>query len=152
MFKSLQDFFSSKISTANNKPSDTDIKLAAATLMFELIRSDGTIDEIERNTMNQILSKQFDITDEDCQLLYDLAQKTAEDAVSLQGFTREICDNWNTEQREKLIENLWVLALADNTIDAHERHLVRKVAGLLYLNDAQIIKTRENAKRIMQAA
>ena len=47
----------------------------------------------------------------------------------------------------KLLEYLWVLALADERIDPHERHLVRKVAGLLYLNEKQIMQSRENAKR-----
>jgi len=46
----------------------------------------------------------------------------------------------------KLLEYLWLLALADDQIDPHERHLVRKVAGLLYLNEAQILQSREQAK------
>jgi uncharacterized tellurite resistance protein B-like protein len=42
-----------------------------------------------------------------------------------------------------------VIALADKVIDAHERHLVRKVAGLLYLNEMQIVHARENAKELL---
>jgi len=145
MFKSLQDFFSDKLS--DSEPSQADLKLAAATLMFELIRSDGRIDKIERDTMTQILQTQFELSNDDCVSLFEMAQKSAEDAISLHSFTREICEQWDNPQREKLVENLWTLALADNTVDPHERHLVRKVAGLLYLNDAQIAKARERAKQ-----
>jgi len=77
----------------------------------------------------------------------ELARKSAHEATSLQGFTREICDNWGNAKRVRLLEHLWIIALADKTIDANERHLVRKVAGLLYLNEMQIVQARENAKQ-----
>lgn len=157
MFKSLQDFFSSKSSSGQNRqskvkkgskkdPNDNDLKLAAATLMFEVVRSDGKIDRTELIAMGEVLRSQFKIDEEDIQTMVDLAQKTSQEATSLQGFTRDICDNWGNAKRAKLLEHLWVIALADKTIDAHERHMVRKVAGLLYLNEMQIVQARENAK------
>ncbi len=147
MFKSLQDFLQKQLSGNESEPDPSKVRLAAATLMFELIRSDGQIDDVELHKMADILESQFDLARQDIDTLVEVARESAEEAISLHSFTREICDNWNTEQREQLIENLWVLAFADSIIDAHERHLLRKVAGLLYLNDAQIIKTRVRAKR-----
>lgn len=154
MFKSLQDFFSSKAKSASgNKgskgkqdPNDSEIKLAAATLMFEVIRSDGRIDRAELIAMGEVLRTQFKLEEDDIQTMLELAKKSSNEATSLQGFTRDICDSWGNAKRAKLLEHLWVIALADKTIDAHERHTVRKVAGLLYLNEAQIAQARENAR------
>ena len=151
MFKSLQDFFSSKSSnpTGGSDPSDDDLKLAAATLMFEVVRSDGRIDEVELDTMAEILREQFRIDQKDIQTMMKIARRSSNRQTSLQVFTRDVCDRWGNAKRVKLLEHLWVIALADKVIDSHERHLVRKVAGLLYLTEMQIVQARENAKVTM---
>lgn len=145
MLKSLVDLFKSKTDLVN--PTERDLKLAAATLMFEVIRSDGKVDQIELDHMGKILQREFSLSDEELTELSELAKETAQEAISLQGFTREICESWDNPKRMKLLEYLWMLALADEEIDPHERHLVRKVAGLLYLTDTQIVVARENAKQ-----
>jgi len=143
VFKSIKELFSN---SALNEPDDKQIQLAAATLMFELIRSDGNIDDAELSSLNNILISEFELSDEECQILTEQARQSAEDAISLQGFTRQICDHWGNEKRLQLLEYLWMLSLADKHIDRHERHLVRKVAGLLYLNDSEIVLAQEKAK------
>lgn len=148
MLKSLQELFNRSVED-QNKDQKLDVKLAAATLMFELVRSDGRIDELEMSNMREILTRQFELTESDFKALFTLAEKNANEAISLYEFTREICDNWDNQKRVQLLENLWLLALSDNVIDPHERHLVRKVAGLLYINEAQIIQSRESAKQIL---
>ncbi len=127
-------------------PNEEDVKLAAATLMFELIRADGQVDDEEIEQMQRVLAQEFHLSKAYVDALIQQAQASAENAISLQGFTRQICDSWDNDQRVKLLEYLWILALADGHIDTHERHLVRKVAGLLYLTDRQINLAREAAK------
>jgi uncharacterized tellurite resistance protein B-like protein len=144
MLKSLKNLF--KQAKAKEEPSDQDLKLAAATLMFEVVRSDGNIDDVELMHMGEILSREFDLNQQELDELFELAKDTANEAISLQGFTRDICDNWDNPKRIKLLKYLWMLALADERIDPYERHLVRKVAGLLYLNDAEVAQSREQAK------
>lgn len=144
MFKTIKDLFSANV--VNDQPDKHQLQVAAATLMFELIRSDGDIDSSELSSLEKILKDEFSLNENERALLTEKAQQSAEQAISLQSFTREICNQWNNEQRIRLLEHLWILALADNHIDAHERHLIRKIAGLLYLNDKEIIIAKENAK------
>lgn len=144
MLKSLKKLFRSD--AKKSEPSDHELRLAAATLMFELIRADGRIDQVELVYMGEILRREFKLNEEELEELFKMAKESANEATSLQGFTREICNSWGNAKRVKLLEYLWMLALSDETIDPHERHLVRKVAGLLYLNEAQIAIARENAK------
>ncbi|MFT5610283.1 MAG: putative tellurite resistance protein B-like protein [Polaribacter sp.] len=147
MFNSLQDFFSRKSSgtKSNKEPTDDDLKLAAATLMFEMVRSDGKVDQLEIVAMAAILRKQFNLPAEDIHEMIRLARHTSDHSVSLQGFTSDICGNWGNAKRVKLLEYLWLIALADQRVDAHERHLLRKVAGLLYMTEVQIVQAKENA-------
>jgi uncharacterized tellurite resistance protein B-like protein len=147
MFNSLQDFFSRKSSgtKSNKEPTDDDLKLAAATLMFEMVRSDGKVDQLEIVAMGEILRKQFNLPAEDIHEMIELAQHTSENSVSLQGFTSNICGKWGNAKRVKLLEYLWLIALSDKRVDAHERHLLRKVAGLLYMTEMQIFQAKENA-------
>jgi uncharacterized tellurite resistance protein B-like protein len=145
VLKSLKTLF--KKAKVKKEPSDQDLKLAAATLMFEVIRSDGTIDQIELVSMGKILSREFNLNQQELDELFTLAEDSANQAISLQGFTRDICDNWGNTKRMKLLEYLWMLALADERIDPHERHLVRKVGGLLYLNDSEVAQSREQARQ-----
>ena len=145
MLKSIKELFKNNI--VSKEPDEHQLRLAAATLMFELIRSDGEVDKSELAYMHDILISEFKLEAAESEALLKLAQESAYNAISLQGFTREICDHWGNEKRIKLLEYMWILALADDRIDPHERHLVRKVAGLLYLNDKEIVIAHENAKK-----
>jgi len=145
VLKSLRKLVKTPVKSEAND--DQELKLAAATLMFEMIRSDGQVDRVELDQMGALLQREFKLGEEELAQLFKQAEDTAQNAISLQGFTREICDNWGNEKRLKLLEYLWMLALADERVDPHERHLVRKVAGLLYLNDAEINQSRERAKQ-----
>lgn len=153
MFKSLQDYFSNKVmkTKSDGQPSDEDIKLAAASLMFEVIRCDGQIDSAELGTMTDILRRQFAMADDDIKEMLAVARAHSSQATCLHQFTRDICKAWDNTQRVRLVEHLWLIALADERIDTHERHLVRKVAGLLYLSERQIAQSRESAKGLMRA-
>ena len=148
MFKSLQDFFSNSNSSqdVNNDSSDADLKLAAATLMLEVVRADGQVDDTEIMTMRKLLDQQFQLDDTAIDNMLELAHETSEDAICLQRFTREICNNWGHAKRLRLLEHLWQIALADEIIDAHERHLIRKLAGLLYLNDSEVARAKAAAR------
>ena len=144
MLNSLKALFNQ--GKTSKQPSEKDLKLAAATLMFEMVRSDGRIDQVELIYMGEILRREFKLNEVELDELFQLAKDTANEATSLHRFTRDICDNWGNKKRAKLLEYLWMLALADDQIDPHERHLVRKVAGLLYLNETEIQQSRERAK------
>ena len=148
MLKTLQDFFTSKIAgldASNNNP-EAELQLAAATLLFEVVRSDGQVDNIELQMMADILSEQFTLEQQDIDEMMELAQRTSREATCLQRFTRELCQQWGNDKRIKLLQNLWLIALADRKVDAHERHLIRRLAALLYLNDNEIARAKISAE------
>ena len=152
MIKTLHVFFSKRLLDKTEDPAESEkqLQLAAAALMFELVRSDGKIEQQELLAMSEILRGQFELSTDELDNLLRLAKQSVAQATDLHTFTKEIRDKWSNAERMKLVENLWLIALADKTIDAHERHLVRKVAGLLYLTEIQIMQAREHARRRLQ--
>ena len=148
MLKTFTQFITEHFTDNNalTKPNSHDIALAAATLMFEVIKSDSDIHLFENQQMAEQLRKQFDLSCEEIAELVALAEDTSDKSVSLHSFTRQLCDSWNNSQRCELIKDLWLIALADGKIDAHERHVIRKIAALLYLTDKQIALAKIAAK------
>jgi uncharacterized tellurite resistance protein B-like protein len=148
MLKTFEQFIKTHFTDnhALSEPNSHDIALAAATLMFEVVKSDSDIHLFENQQMIEQLRKQFCLSCEEIAELVALAEDTSDKSISLHDFTRELCDAWNNSQRCELVEDLWLIALADGKIDAHERHIIRKIAALLYLTDRQIILAKEAAK------
>ncbi len=145
MLASLKQFLFDSDKENNELSEERALQLAAATLMFEVSRSDGDVADDEIAELSAILKRDFDLNDQELDELTQDARQASDDAISLQGFTRRICDTWGNEERVKLVESCWMIALVDNNLDAHERHLIRKIAGLLYLTDNQIIVAKEAA-------
>ncbi|WP_309678452.1 TerB family tellurite resistance protein [Polaromonas sp.] len=46
----------------------------------------------------------------------------------------------------QLIETMWQVAYADARLDAHENHLVSKIAGLLHVTHGEYIGAKLRAK------
>ena len=147
MLASLKQFFSSSNPEQSAISEEHALKLAAATLMFEVSRSDGDIADDELDVMGEVLKRDFELSDDEVDQLTLDAKQASDDAISLQGFTRQVCDRWGNQERRSLVEACWMIALVDGNLDAHERHTVRKIAGLLYLTDHEIIVAKEAAAK-----
>lgn len=145
MFQPVKKLFKSR-QASNSEPLESDVRLATARLMLEVVKADGRVDRIELITMTEVLRRQFNLRQEDLNALFAQISKSRPDEEALKKITRTICETWGNAKRMKLLENLWLVALADQTIDQDENTLVRKLAGLLCLNEMQIFQTQENAK------
>ncbi len=145
MLASLKQFLFESESTQATISEERALQLAAATLMMEVSRSDGDIADDEIAVLANVMQNDFDLSESELTELTADARQASEDAISLQGFTRKVCEKWGNEARRRLIESCWLIALVDGNLDAYERHTVRKIAGLLHLNDREIIIAKEAA-------
>ncbi|MDP2091517.1 MAG: TerB family tellurite resistance protein, partial [Pseudohongiella sp.] len=71
-----------------------------------------------------------------------LAEKEAQQAVSLYDFTSLINEGYGYEEKLLLVENLWRVALADEHLDKYEEQLIRKTSDLIYVSHSDFIKTK----------
>jgi uncharacterized tellurite resistance protein B-like protein len=118
------------------------LRLATAILLVEIERADYARDPAEEQTMLKLLEGFFDLSEDETRLLLDEARLGADDAASLQSFTRQLHESLSLAEKHQIVEMLWRVALADDHLDKHEDHLVRKIAGLLYVSHGDVIRIR----------
>ncbi len=119
---------------------------ACIALLLETSMADEILDESELIALKDTLQKDFLIDESEIDELINLAKENVEDATSLYQFTRDINDNFNADERVKLIESMWKIAYADGNIDKYEEHIIRKVSNLIYVAHSDFIKAKLSAK------
>jgi uncharacterized tellurite resistance protein B-like protein len=147
MLKSLTAFFdrsaggSESTEAASRKQ---ELELATAVLLIEVARADFSEDEVEIEAVADLLREHLGVSRHDIASLVDEAKRQADHSASLQSFTRQLHEELSVEEKRSIIEMLWRVALADSTLDKHEDHLIRKVAGLLYVSHSDLIRIRNS--------
>ena len=111
------------------------LHLAAAALLVEAARLDGRFDEDERRTIGSLLELHFSLSAEDARTLIEAGEERVSDSTQLYGFTRVIKDKLSPAERLLIVEMLWEVAYADGELHDYEAGLVRRVAGLLFVED-----------------
>ena len=137
----LTALFSGTKATSDETPLRA-LELSCAALMFEVARSDFTIDETERESIRLLLTENFALSEEDVTIVTEDAANNVDAATSLFEFTRTINDLATVDQKRQLLTMMWRVALADDALSRYEEHVIRKVADLLYLphNDFMLAK------------
>lgn len=147
MLSKLNDFLSSIIPPTNveNRPEHT-LQLATAVLLIEIMRSDADSTDDEQATILKILKERFQLSDTEVAQLSELGHQTAKAAHDFHQFTSLINRELELAEKIRIIEYLWQVAYADNQISAHENHLMRKMADLLYIPHGDYIAAKMRAR------
>ena len=136
------NLFSKKKQTSNEQKINDEI-LAVVYLLIEAANIDEVFQEKEKKIIASIIKKQFKI--ENDELVEETIVKVSrglKDNNDLITHTKKVKDAWSLEKRKEVIEMLWKVCLIDNNVDPYEDMLIRKIAGLLYVeakdsNDAK---------------
>ena len=119
---------------------------ACIALLLETSMADNLLDESEIKTLKTTLINDFKLEETEIDELIEISKKNVDDSTSLYDFTRDINDNFESEERIKLIESMWKIAYADGNIDKFEEHIIRKVSNLIYVSHSDFIKAKISAK------
>ena len=122
------------------------LRVATALLLIEVAKADFADDLAEDETMLASLKQFFALDDAAAGLLIDEARSTADRAVELQQFTRRLHEQLSVAEKQRVVEMLWQVALADSRLDKHEDHLVRRIAELLYVSHSDLIRIRNRLR------
>jgi len=133
MLDRLKSLFNSEAPAPDTGAADT--QLAAAVLLVDAARADADYTAEDKARVVAILKTRFHLSEDEVTELLGLAEERAEESVNLHRFTSSVKDKWSEEDRVGLIELLWEVAYADGKIHAYEDHLIRRVAGLIYVTD-----------------
>ena len=142
MFKS---FFKNKKDDKLKKPSAIDDNLfTIACVLVEAALVDNNFGNEEKNIIIKILQKQYKI--KSIKKINDILDNAIEDCKNssdLITYTKKIKQNWPIEKRIEVIEMLWKVCLVDGVLEPYEDMLIRRVSGLIYVDD----KNRNLAKK-----
>ncbi len=142
MIGKLREFLRSALEDTGEAPEEarqTGVRVAVAALLVEMARADFTEAPEERQVIRQLLESHFFLEKSQAEDLLGLGGQRADEAVSLQEFTREIHESFDPGQKLLVLEMLIRIALADGEIDKYERHLLGKIADLIYVPRAEYV-------------
>ena len=144
MFKS---FFKKKIDDELKKPSAIDDNLfTIACVLVEAALVDNNFGNEEKNIIIKILQKQYKIKSiKDINDILDNAIEDCKNSSDLISYTKKIKQNWPIEKRIEVIEMLWKVCLVDGVLEPYEDMLIRRVSGLIYVDDKNRNLAKKNA-------
>ncbi|TNC68535.1 TerB family tellurite resistance protein [Rubellimicrobium roseum] len=125
---------------------DPDARLALAALLVRLARADDHYDAAEVQRIDAVLRARFGLSPFEATRLRGQAEVLEEEAPDTVRFTRAIKDHVPYEDRLGVIEALWEVALADGRRDVDEDGLMRLVAPMLGVEDADSALARQRVE------
>tara|TARA_Y100001970_G_C13944044_1_gene704650 strand:- start:108 stop:530 length:423 start_codon:yes stop_codon:yes gene_type:complete len=106
--------------------------LNVACLMIHAAKIDENYTDKEKAIIKNTLSKLNDNNEDINQLILE-AEKKESDTNHIQNFTKNI-KTMNKDNKIEIIKNIWSIILSDGNSDIYEENLMRRLAGLLYLD------------------
>ena len=149
MITTIRDFFRNSFDAGSEaEPADREyaVRLATATLLVEVARADFEESGQEQEAIHLLLQKHFVLSKAHTNALFEAATEHADTSVSLHEFTRVLHQHLSEAEKHQVIALLWRVALADSVLDKHEDHLVRKVAGLLYVSHRDLVRIKHQVR------
>ena len=149
MFDALRVFFQAK---ASSGPAPTPLeqeqalRLAAGALLFEVMRADNRVEDSERTVMRTALQSTFSLTPDETIEVMRVAEERSRQAISIYEFTSMLDTAFSPAQKKRIVELLWLVAFADGEKDAHEEHMVRRIASLLHVPHPDFIDAKIRAR------
>jgi uncharacterized tellurite resistance protein B-like protein len=144
MLTKLQKFFDQYLSkgTETKIPLERRLQMATAALMVEMLHVDEQVTAEEEIKLHHILKQRFELSDDEIEILIDLANAEKHEATDYYTFTSLLNEHYTQQQKIKLVEDLWRLAYADSELDKYEEHLLRRLAELLHVPHKDFIRTK----------
>lgn len=126
--------------------SDHDWAETVAALLVEAAMADGEFDANERAMIAHALVQQLDLPESEVEAMIDRVAAAHEERIEIHSITREIRSQTDAEDRIAIMEMAWLVVLSDGEMDSYESQLMRRLAGLLYVDDVDSGKAAKRAK------
>jgi len=124
---------------------EIDILSKTASLLIHAAKIDENYTSNEKLIIERTLVE-FGARKENLDELMKLAEQYEENSNQILDFTKDIK---NTDQnfKIKLIESLWTIIYSDKDSDIYETNLMRRLSGLLYLDNKLVGDIKEKIKK-----
>ena len=122
------------------KPDANIESVNVACLLIHAAKIDENYTSEEREIIKKTVKKLYpDLSNLD--KVVTQAEQKENDSNHIQEFTRDV-KSLSTENKIIIVETLWRIILSDGKSDIYENNLMRRLAGLLYLDDKIVGETK----------
>ena len=128
----------------DNKSNKYNLHIKAAALLIHAAKIDENYTDIEKKIIKKTL---FDlgINKEKLEEILKKAENAEKDSNQILEFTREI-KNTDENFKIKIVETLWNIIYSDGNSDMYESNFMRRLTGLLYLDNKIVGDIKEKIK------
>jgi len=124
---------------------NTELLSKTASLLIHAAKMDQKYSDEEKQIIKKTMIE-LGCEDDSIDKMLTIAEKNEHDSNQILDFTREI-KNTDDNFKTKLIEALWKIIFSDNKADMYESSLMRRLAGLLYLDNKTVGEIKEQIKK-----
>ena len=122
------------------KPETNTESINIACLLIHAAKIDENYTSEEREIIKKTVKKLYPDLDNLDDIISEAEQKE-NDSNHIQEFTKDV-KSLSTENKIIIVETLWRIILSDGKSDIYEDNLMRRLAGLLYLDDKVVGETK----------
>jgi len=139
----MVNFFKKKNPINNNK-NNSDLLIKTASLFIHAAKIDENYTSKEKEIIKKTLIELgIELSEIDKIML--IAEKNEENSNQILDFTKDI-KNTDNKFKIKIIETLWSIIYSNKEADMYETNLMRRLSGLLYLDNKTMGDIKEKVK------
>ena len=127
-----------------NETIGNDLKKICA-LLIHAAKIDEDFSDKEEKIIKETMLK-IGVRKDDLEKLFIDAKNIEQNANQILSFTKEV-KNMNEHNKIKIIEALWYIIYSNNEADIYETNLMRRLAGLLYIDSKVMGDIKEKIKQ-----
>ena len=115
-------------------------------LFVEAASVDGEISNSEKEKILYFLTQKFQFSLSEANEKLERAISQSDDQIEIWSKTKSIRTDMRYDERLEFIEMVWQIVLIDEKVDAFEAQLMRRLAGLLFIEDKDSGIAKKRAK------
>ena len=127
-----------------NKNMDDDLSKVAA-LLIHAAKIDQNYSIIEEEIIKKALTE-IGANNDNVEEIINSGKKIEENSNQILDFTKEV-KNMEEQNKIKIIETLWKIIYSNNEADIYETNLMRRLTGLLYIDNRLMGDIKEKIKK-----
>ena len=124
---------------------DNNFLLKVSALLIHTAKIDEDYSKKEEEIIKRTLFK-LGAKKENLESLIEKGKKLEENSTQILEFTKEV-KNMSEQNKIKIVETLWEIIYSNKEADAYETNLMRRLAGLLYIDDKLMGKIKDKIKK-----
>ena len=126
-----------------DKDNNSLVKISA--LLIHAAKIDENYSKEEAKIIEQALLK-IGANNQNIKSIIEEGKKIEEDSIQILDFTREV-KNMDERKKIEIIETLWQIIYSNKEADIYETNLMRRLAGLLYIDNKVMGDIKDKIKK-----